>query len=74
MLADVSDRDLLLELARRLKLKETPFDPELPCPPSNEFFVDGKTIEFGSGKGCPDTSVVFGFDGDKLVEHQIWQN
>lgn len=74
MLADVSDRDLLLELARRLGLEELPFDPELPCPPSNKFFMDEKTIEIGSGKGCPDTSVIFDFKDDKITEHQVWQN
>ena len=74
----MSDRELVLELARRLGLKETShkqYKEQIGLRP-DQYVCTDESIIFGEGEGYGGFVVAFCFredDPDKLANHSCWE-
>jgi hypothetical protein len=73
----MTDKELVLELCKRLGLEQND-DPGsdryiIDSPGPNRYIVDSNKITIGEGIGYNDFCVNFNFDGDKLINHGVWE-
>ncbi len=67
----MTDRELVLELCKRLKLTEGPVVQRWPR--SDAYYNTEDRIVIGTGVGYGEFYAQFNFDGDKLVSHGVWE-
>jgi len=68
----MTDKELVLELCKRLNLKETTTSKR-GIPGHKEYCQEPKSIVLGAGEGHMFFFTCFDFDGDKLVGHGVWE-
>ncbi len=67
----MTDRELVLELCKRLKFTEAPASQWSPR--SDEYCRTEDRITIGAGVGYMHFYIMFNFEGDKLINHGVWE-